>query len=58
MKDPLEVSLEVAIDQLLYARQREWSGFFSIDRLKLRDLIVATVRPFLDAAKEGEHDDE
>ena len=33
----------VRADQLCYARQREWRGWFWINRLKLRDLITADI---------------
>lgn len=33
--------LAVRIDQLLYARQREWSGLFTHDKQKLFKLIMA-----------------
>lgn len=49
-----DTALETAIDQLVYARQREWAGVWSIDRLKLRDLIVRTVLPYTEPADSGE----
>ena len=35
---------EVRADQLMYARQGEWSNLFRFNRLKLRDLIAHEIR--------------
>lgn len=43
----MDVSIETAIDQLIYARQREWQRFVGHDKLKLRDLIIETIKPYL-----------
>jgi len=43
-QEPVGDTLEVAIDKLIYARQDEWGFSLGINRLKLRDLIVETVR--------------
>ena len=52
---PVGQSLGVTIDQLVYARQREWMSTFGIvDRLKLRDLIIETVRPYTHPPKDPE----
>jgi hypothetical protein len=42
-------------DQLMYARQREWSGFWTMDRYKLRNLIADEMVKF--AAAEAAEDD-
>ncbi len=46
--------LRTAIDQLVYARQREWCGWYAPDKLKLRDLIVETVLAELPGAEDYE----
>lgn len=38
--DQIEREIRVRADQLIYARQREWSNLFTFDRLKLRNLIA------------------
>lgn len=52
--EELVQTIEVAIDQLVYARQNEWSSLFGINRLKLRDLIVEVVRPYLHPSRDRE----
>jgi hypothetical protein len=46
-----KLTAEVRSDQLMYARQGEWSSTFKMDRLKLRDLIAAEIRAAEQAAR-------
>ncbi len=40
--------LNIEIDKVIYARQREWSGVFSHDKFVLRGLIYGVVKTFAD----------